>query len=312
MRVKGKRVLVTGGTGMIGQAIVRHLQEAGAEAVTLSRRGPRAGNPEHEAVEGDVNDADSLDFTDFDAVIHAAAWVGFGLNAEKEVQLMHTNVEGTRNVLDAAARDGVKKVVHVSSVAALGDCQGKPRDESWFHERPATFQSAYEASKYEAHKILLAETRVKTAAVMPSVVLGLGDSSSGLLLKRFLQGKIPASIQHPGRLAFVHVEDVASATVSALAKGSGAYVLSEDSMTLPELSGLFASLSGKRAPRLRIPYGLLKAGAAVTGGVGSFNKDFVRSLGTDSEYIGDRARKELDWAPDMVAHLRHDVATFVA
>lgn len=134
--VAGARVLVTGGTGMIGQAIVRHLQQAGADVTTLSRRGARPGNPDHTALAGDINDPDSLDFQGVDAVVHGAAWVGFGLSPEKEVQLMHTNVEGTRNVLDAAARDGVRKVVHVGSVAALGDCMGKPRDERWFHERP--------------------------------------------------------------------------------------------------------------------------------------------------------------------------------
>lgn len=311
-RVAGAKVLVTGGTGMIGQAIVHHLQDAGAEVTTLSRRGARPGNPDHTALAGDINDADSLDFRGFDGVIHGAAWVGFNLSPEKEVQLMHTNVEGTRNVLEAAARDGVRKVVHVSSVAALGDCLGKARDESWFHERPETFQSAYERSKYEAHKILLAEERVETAAVMPSVVLGLGDSSSGLLLKRFLQGRLPVVLKHPGRLAFVHVDDVASATVAALERGSGPYVLSERSMHLPDLFDLFAEVSGKRRPRLRIPFTVIKAAAKLTGGIGAFNADFVRSLAVDSEYIGDRARAELGWMPDLEARLRDDAARFAA
>lgn len=315
MKVKGKHILVTGGTGMIGQAIVRHLQDAGADVATLSRRGARAGNPEHHAVTGDINDPTTLDFTGFDAVVHGAAFVGFGLSPEKEGVLMQTNVEGTRNVLDAAVKAGCKKVVHVSSVAALGATHGRPRGEDWFHERPLEFTTAYERSKYEAHKLLLAEDRIETAAVMPSIVLGLGDSSSGLILKSYLKGRMKLKPDHPGRAGFVHVEDVAAATVLALEKGKGPYVLNETDMTLPQLFDRFEATTGVPAPKRVVPFFAIKAGGAVINPVarlfgkpGLLNKDFIRSLERDSQFDATRARTELGWDPDMDRHLADDAA----
>lgn len=317
VRIKGKHILVTGGTGMIGQAILRHLQDAGSDVTTLSRRGARDGNPDHESRIGDITDPATLEFAGFDAVVHGAAFVGFGLPPDKEALLMRTNVDGTRNVLDAAARDGVKKVVHVSSVAALGATYGKCRDESWFHERPHEFNSAYEKSKFEAHGILLAEDRVDTAAVMPSVVLGLGDSSSGLLLKAYLNGRFPVRPDHPGRIGVVHVEDVAAGTLLALQKGDGPYVLNETALTLPQLFDRFEAATGVPGPTRVLPFGVLRAGAAVAEPVAKMfgkrarlNKDFMRSLARDSDFDATRARTELGWVPDMDRHLRADAAAW--
>jgi dihydroflavonol-4-reductase len=304
---------------MIGQAIVRDLQRAGAGVATLSRRGARPGNPDHTALTGDVSEAASLDFRGFDAVVHAAAFVSFGLPAKKQRVLHTTNVEGTRNVLDAAARDGVRKVVHVSSVAALGDTLGERRDESWFRERPQVFQSAYERSKYEAHRILLDESRVERAAIMPSVVLGLGDSSSGVVRRAYLERRWPVVIDHPGTIGFVHVEDVAAATRLALERGDGAYIVDEAAMTVPQLFARLESVTGVPAPRRVLPFTLLRIGAAVAepishllGKRAALSREYVRSLAKDHRFDATRARQELGWDPDMDRHLAADAARFRA
>lgn len=304
---------------MIGQAVVRHLQQAGADAATLSRRGARKGNPEHTALRGDVSDPTTLDFRGCDAVVHAAAFVSFGLPEKKQKVLQHTNVDGTRHVLDAAVRDGVRKVVHVSSVAALGDTQGVRRDEDWFHERPTVFQSAYERSKYEAHKVLLEERRIDRAAVMPSVVLGLGDSSSGIVLRSYLERRWPLVIDSPGRIGFVHVEDVAAATVLALARGDGAYLVDEVDLTVPQLFQRLERATGVAAPRRVLPFTALRLAAAVAepvshllGRRAALNRETVRSLAMDHLYDTTRARTELGWGPDMDRHLAVDAARFRA
>ena len=133
------RIAVTGGTGMIGRVLCRHLQEAGHEPVALSRRGTPVDGIESRAA--DIL-APDLDLEGFDQVIHGAAFVGFGLSKEKEALMHRTNVEGTRNVLDAAVRAGIQRALHVSSVAAIGRTGGVPRDASWIDERPQVFHSA--------------------------------------------------------------------------------------------------------------------------------------------------------------------------
>lgn len=317
MRVKGKSVLVTGGTGILGEAIVQDLHDAGAQVTTLSRRARPHPVPDVTAQAGDVTDSDTLDFRDHDLVVHGAAFVGFGLTKEKEAVMHRTNVGGTRNVLDAASRDGIKKVLHISSVAAIGRTGETPRDEEWVWQRAPRFHSAYERSKYEAHKLALTHGGVDMAAVMPSIILGLGDTSSGLLLKRYLEGRFPARIDHPGRLAWVHARDVAQGARLALEKGDGAYVLSEMEMTLPELLDRFERITGVPGPRLRVPFWALRAGAAVGqplanlfGRRAAVNKDFVRSLREGAAFRSCRARSELGWEPDMDAHIAADARAF--
>lgn len=317
MRLQGKSALVTGGTGVLGEALVRDLHDAGMAVTTLSRRGGVPPVPEVTGLRGDVTDPDTLDFRDHDVVVHGAAFVGFGLTRQKEAVMHRTNVEGTRNVLDAAARDGVKKVLHVSSVAAVGRTGDVPRDEEWVWQRAPRFHSAYERSKYEAHRIALAHEGVPVAAVMPSIVLGLGDTSSGLILKRYLQGDFPARVDHPGRLAWVHARDVAQGARLALEKGDGAYILSEMEMTLAELLDRLERVTGVPGPRLRIPFWALRAGASVAqplahllGRRAPVNQDFIRSLKEGSAYDSRRARAELGWEPDMDRHIRADLQAF--
>lgn len=305
VRIKGKSIAVTGGTGMIGRAICRHLHEAGAHVTTLSRRAAKMPS----GIESRAADilTPGLDLSDFDTVVHGAAFVGFGLKPDKEALMHRTNVEGTRDVLDAAVRAGIKRVLHVSSVAAIGRTGGVSRDASWIAQRPQVFHSAYEKSKYDAHMLAHARQDVDVVSVLPSIVLGLGDTSSGLLLKAYLERKIPVVPRHPGSLAFVHVEDVATGAIKALQHGSGAYVLSEASMNLPALFARFEAATGVPAPRRSVPFWLLKAAAPF---VPALNADFVRNMALDTAYDTSRTVAELDWHPDMDAHLARDGAAY--
>lgn len=294
------RIAVTGGTGMIGRVLCRHLQEAGHEPVALSRRGTPVDGIESRAA--DIL-APDLDLEGFDQVIHGAAFVGFGLSKEKEALMHRTNVEGTRNVLDAAVRAGIQRALHVSSVAAIGRTGGVPRDASWIDERPQVFHSAYERSKYEAHRVAHGRDDIDVVSVLPSIVLGLGDTSSGLLLRAFLDRKLPVTPRHPGTLAFVHVEDVAAGAVSALQRGSGAYVLSEASMDLPTLFARFEAATGVPAPKRTVPFWAVRMAAPF---VPALNRDFVRNLALDTAYDTHRTEVELDWHPNMDVHLAAD------
>ncbi|MGB1585454.1 MAG: NAD-dependent epimerase/dehydratase family protein [Thermoplasmatota archaeon] len=290
------RIAVTGGTGMIGRVLCRHLGDQGHDVVALSRRGQEV--PGITVQSANILDP-SLDFSGFDQVVHAAAFVGFGLSKQKAALMHRTNVDGTRNVLDAAVAAGIERVLHVSSVAAIGRTGGIPRDAAWIDRRPQEFHSAYERSKYEAHIQAHRRDDVDVVSVLPSIVLGHGESSSGLLVKAYLERRLPAVPRHPGRLAFVHVEDVAAGAVAALERGSGAYVLSEDSMDLPTLFSRLETATGVPAPR-EIPFWLLRLAAPF---VPALNRDFMRNLALDTAYDSSRARDELGWRPNMDRHL---------
>jgi dihydroflavonol-4-reductase len=310
VKLKGKAIAVTGGTGMIGQAICRHLADAGANVTALSRHGMPMPD-EIASAKADILDA-ALDLSDYDTVVHAAAFVGFGLSKQKEALMHRTNVEGTQNVLDAAVRAGMKRALHVSSVAAIGRTGGVSRDEDWVWNRPLKFHSAYEHSKYDAHVHALHRKDIDVVSVMPSVVVGLGDSSSGLLLKRFLQLKIPLVPRHPGSIAVVHVEDVAAGTVVALEKGSGAYVLNQESVSVPELFARFSRATGAPLPKMSAPFWSLRAAASLEpvlralGMRPAMSKDFVRSLRSHTVFDARRAKHDLGWSPDMDRHLAAD------
>lgn len=125
-REKGKTVFVTGGTGFIGSYIIKNLVEKGVTVRAIRRSGklpfyiPSEILNNVEWVEGDVLDIVSLSdaMQGADAVIHSAAIVSF---SKKERQLMyHVNVEGTANVVNAAVENKIRRLLHISSVAALG------------------------------------------------------------------------------------------------------------------------------------------------------------------------------------------------
>ncbi|MGB0652114.1 MAG: NAD-dependent epimerase/dehydratase family protein [Thermoplasmatota archaeon] len=317
MKLDGKRVAITGGTGLIGEALARHLLERGCQVETVSRRGVRgAGMPDGVAArKGDVTDPASLDFSEADVVIHAAAWVGFGLPPAKRQLMLDTNVGGTVNVLAAAAKADVERVLHVSSVAALGRKFKEPATEALADEPRTRFQSTYERSKYEAHQVALhGDHGVDVVAVQPSVVLGIGDTSSGLLLKRYLQGKLPVVLTGDRPTGYVHVEDVAAGSLQVLEQGEGAYILSDRSLTQEGLMSLFEATTGVAAPRRRFPMDALWPVAAgldlagrFTGKRADLGLELLRGLKAPMHYDTTKART-LGWQPDLEGHLKADAA----
>ncbi len=323
MKLKGKHVVVTGGTGLVGQTITRQLLEKGATVTSLSRRAQAPpGFPEGATVaKGDVTDRASLDFSNADVVIHTAAWVGFGLSPRKRELLMRTNVDGTQNVLNAAVTGNVERFLHVSSVAALGRNTRRGRLAEDAADEPRNrFQSTYEKSKYQAHQLVMhGDHGLDAVAVLPSVILGLSDSGSGLLLTRYLQGKMPVVVSGDKPTGFVHVEDVADGCLRALENGEGTYVLNETSMTQADLVRVLEETTGVVAPTRKVPIALLwpmvaaaEAAARVTQRTPALSFEVLQGLATNLIYDSSRARGELGWKPDLRTHLRADAARWRA
>lgn len=316
MSLQGRRVLVTGATGFIGGQVARRLLKEGAEVSALVRRGSDAGALEALGVRvlrGDVTMPATLDFSGQDVVVHAAAWVGFAIPPRKRELFRRTNVQGTRNVIHAAKSADVRKIVHVSSVAALGATDARPATEE--SPRSTYFKSEYERTKTEAHEAAL-QAGVPVALPMPGLVLGR-DSGFDWLFRSLAKGRLPALPADDAEKGWVHLDDVAEALVTMASRGQGPYLLVDENLRLTELLVRALEEAGLPIPRRRVPVAVLRAGAwAVEKSFHAFGRtppvsdELMRALPIPMSYDSARARKELGWRPALVRRLADDLQAF--
>ena len=305
----GGPTLVTGATGFVGSAVVRQLLARGA-AVRILRRpasrldllGAAAAHVEHAL--GDVTDlASVLDATaGCRAVVHCAAAVAFGPGAR--AALRRVNVAGTAHVVDACLANGVARLAHTSSIAALGRTaagSGAPLDESavW---TPSPANTAYAVSKHDAELEVLRGVAEGLDAVLvnPAVIFGPGrpGENTMALVERVARG-VPAA--PAGGTAVVDVEDVAAGLLAALDRGApGArYVLAAENLPWTEILGTLARALGAPPPRRTVPPRVLVAAGALAelGGLlglePSLTRETARTASRQDRYSADRARREL-------------------
>jgi dihydroflavonol-4-reductase len=252
-------VLVTGGSGLIGSHVLRALLEAGYEPRAFSRRESPLEAGAIEQVRGDVRDSEVLmaAMRGCCAAVHTAAVYSYGRARAPEMNA--TNVAGTRNVLDAAARAGVERVVVTSSAATCGPVAGRPA-----HERdsapPWELSVPYKRSKLAAERIALtrAADGQDVVVVNPTTTIGPGDSRptpSGRIVRDVLARRIRGYIPSGG-LNVVAARDVARGHVLALERGRSGerYLLGGDDMPMGRLFEVIAELGGVSPPRIAIPY----------------------------------------------------------
>ncbi|NNF04901.1 MAG: NAD-dependent epimerase/dehydratase family protein, partial [Rhodothermales bacterium] len=255
------KVLVTGATGFVGSRVVRRLLEERHDVRAVHRPSSSFSQVEDirdriDWVLGDVLEPDGLHraFDDMECVVHAAAEIAFG-RGEVERRLHRVNVEGTANLVNAALDHGRVRVIHVSSIAALGRSPRQSEaasarngdrictDESaeWVE---SDLNTAYARSKY------LAEMEVRRGVaegldaviVNPSVVMGVGRSgrNTTLLAERVRDGRIP--LVPTGSTNVVDVLDVADGILKALEKGRRGerYILAGENLEWKEIITMLA------------------------------------------------------------------------
>jgi dihydroflavonol-4-reductase len=253
----GKNILVTGGTGFLGSYIIRELIQRNY-TVRAIRRGTKLPAwisaeilQQVEWVEGDILDVISLEdaMENMDAVIHSAAVVSFSKKDESMMELV--NIEGTANVVNIALEKGMKRFVHVSSVAALGRTLGGGHvdEERKWEESKANTQ--YAKSKYKGELEVwrgIAEG-LNAVIVNPSTILGYGDwhsGSSAIFRNVFDEFKWYT----PGINGFVDVEDVARATVLLMESdiAEQRFIVNGDNWPFRKLMDTIADSFNKKRP----------------------------------------------------------------
>lgn len=259
------RALVTGASGFVGSAVARALDQAGWQVRALVRAGSDRRNLERLPVErvcGDITDSASLDaaLTDCDALFHVAA--DYRLWTPDPQRLYRTNVEGTRNVLEAARRARIARIVYTSSVATVGlPPDGSPGTEAT-PVALADMIGHYKRSKFLAEELVreLAREGLPVVIVNPSTPIGPGDvrpTPTGRLVMDAALGRMPAYVDTG--LNIVHVDDVAAGHLQALEHGRRGerYILGGENLTLREILAAISRLAGRRPPRVRLPHAVL-------------------------------------------------------
>jgi dihydroflavonol-4-reductase len=304
------KALVTGATGFLGSAVLRQLLARGWEVRALVRPASDRRNVQQLPIEiavGDLRDRTSLDSAcvGCEALFHVAA--DYRLWARDGGELYRTNVEGTRNIMQAALQSGIRRVVYTSSVATLGlRADGKPTDE----DTPVTIADMvghYKRSKYLAEEAvrMMADDGAPIVIVNPSTPIGPRDvkpTPSGRMVLDAARGRTPAYVDTGLNIA--HVDDVATGHLLAYERGRTGqrYVLGGENLTLREILSMVAECARRRPPTVRLPLNAVvplayvsEAVALITGRAPQLTRDSLRMARKQMFFSSAKAECELGY-----------------
>lgn len=261
------KALVTGATGFIGSNLTRKLLEQGFEVRALARKESNLRNLEGLDVElafGDVRDGETLEkaLEGCEFLFHLAALYTFWV--PKPEVIYEINVKGTENILRAALRKGIKKVVYTSSESTLGIDEKTGLGDESLDARPWELTTHYKRSKFQAEEVArkICREGLPVVIVNPTATVGPYDikpTPTAMFIPFFLNHQLPAYINTG--LNWVSVEDVAKGHVLALEKGKVGerYILGGENLAFYEVLNMLGRITGIRPPRFRIPFSLALA-----------------------------------------------------
>lgn len=308
MELPFSRVLVTGGTGFIGDCLVGHLLRHGCVVKVFSRGVSPALRMAAtvELLKGDIRDPIAVRHAvrGSEIVFHLAAWNGASGAGEDAEALWATNVDGTRHVLDAARVAGVRRVVHFSSVKALGETTGERANGSsgattYGRSRLAAEQLVEEAAHAGA---------LQVCCLRLPLVWGPGHRGNLYrMLAAIDRGRFPPLPSLDNRRSLVHVDDVVQAAMLAAAhpaaSGKTYTVTDGGAYSGTELYELLLQALGRKTPRWRVPLPALRALAWLGDALGlvyprvPFDSSALTKLTASAHYDERRLQEELGYTP---------------
>ncbi|HEY1731959.1 MAG TPA: hopanoid-associated sugar epimerase [Terriglobales bacterium] len=307
------KCFVTGATGFLGSHVARRLLANGAELRLLVRSTSRLDNIADlpaERVVGDLRDAESLrkGMADCECVFHVAA--DYRLWARNGQELYESNVDGTKNILQAARDSGVRRVIYTSSVATMGfGNNGHLTDE----QSPVNLDHMigdYKRSKFMAERLVIeaGQGGQNVVIVNPTTPIGERDikpTPTGQIVVDFLKKKFPAYVDTG--LNLVDVVDCADGHLLAMEKARPGerYILGSENLTLKQILDKLGAITGLPSPNIKVPYAVaLAAGAWGSVVVGGMMKREPRAtieavqMSRKKMFVSSgKAERELGWKP---------------
>jgi dihydroflavonol-4-reductase len=250
-------ILVTGGAGLLGSELIRQLLSKGCRVRAIYNKTllPDFNSNLLEQFQCDILDIIGLEeaMQDIEQVYHCAAIVAFEPSRKQE--LFKINIEGTTNIVNAALNTGIKKLLHVSSVAALGRIRENEAVNETMNWTEETSNSIYGQSKY------LGELEVwrgvgeglDAVIVNPVIILGKGDWDAGSSqIFKSVYNEFPWYTE--GATGFVDVRDVAASMIALMESNisNERFIISAENKTYHELFNLIASAFGKKQPHKKV------------------------------------------------------------
>ncbi len=304
-------LVVTGGTGHIGNVLVRQLLSRGEKVRVLilpAEDTTSLDGLKVEMVEGDIRNINSLiPVMEGSKIVYHLAGI-ISILPGKGALLHQVNVVGTQNIVAACLKTGVRRLVFTSSIHAIEEpAHGTIIDET-LPCNPDRVPKGYGRSKARATLAVLkgVEQGLDGVIVCPTGVTGPYDykiSEMGQLIIDFVNGNLKAYID--GAYDFVDVRDVASGIILAGEKGDTGekYILSGEQITVHELLSLLQEISGVKAPSFRVPVWLARIAAIVapvyyrlTRSKPLFTSYSIEVLGSNSRISSEKARRELGFS----------------
>jgi len=290
------RWLVTGATGLVGSHVVDRLREAGDEVRALVRRPEAVEELRRRGVDvrlGDLADASGLPaaVAGVDVVVHSAGAVQVG---GEQPRLWAVNVEGTERLLAASTGAGLRRFVHLSSVAVYGHAPPPVAEDA-----PKRPQAAYGKSKWAAEQAVWrhhSEHGLPAVALRPCAIYGGRDRHAWPILSQLGRRRF-VPLPDGGRrlIDLVHVSDVVDAVLASAhepsAVGRAYNVTDGERHTYRDLLAVYERVTGRRPAILPFPGGLLKLAPRV----GVLRR--ARAFGLDLHYAIDAARRDLGYRP---------------
>ena len=310
------KCFVTGATGFLGSHVARQLLSKGAELRLLVRPTSRLDNIADMAAErvvGDLRDADSLrkGMEGCEYVFHVAA--DYRLWARNGQELYESNVDGTKNILQAARDSAVRRVIYTSSVATMGfGNNGYLTDE----QSPVSLDNMigdYKRSKFMAERLVIeaGQSGQDVVLVNPTTPIGERDikpTPTGQIVVDFLKKKFPAYVDTG--LNLVDVVDCADGHLLAMEKARPGerYILGSENLTLKQILDKLGAITGLPSPNIKVPYAVaLAAGAWGSVVIGGMLKREPRAtleavqMSRKKMFVAStKAERELGWKPQSV------------
>jgi dihydroflavonol-4-reductase len=303
------KVFLTGGTGFIGKPLTQALLRRGWQVTALVRRPESADAGTLQAMgaqlaPGDINDVASMrgPMAGADIVIHNAGWYEMGLSRRAQLEMKAINVDGAKNVLGLAVELGIPRIVHISSIVAIGPTGPTMVDEN--HQRQQPPLTLYDATKTEAHEIARQLQSQGAPVIIASLgaAVGPGDHSTmGYYARLYVRG-LCMPVLATGSRGTVHVEDCAEGIALAAEKGRVGenYIISGEVISLKEMYEVWKKTPGGPKFMFYLPRRLGEVICAMiepvqrlAGLPNVFSKEVFTAGSVHLNYSGAKAEREL-------------------